>query len=127
VNDGIRLSRIRTAYLLIAANMALMAVLVATIAYVAALRERVSASTAQSIASCNRVNIIRAQVTTNGYVLLSFLSEAAATREALAVQSDATGDEIAARISRDAARAYRAIGGNVQPIAPVNCDRIYNP
>jgi hypothetical protein len=118
-------ARFRTVYVVLAANVLLLLILLVTLGYVSTLRGKVDATTSQSRTACTRGNLLRAQVNFNSSVTMSFLAQAALTREQTAQHADAEGDPVTAQINRDAAKQYRSLQKGFTPLPLVDCESIY--
>lgn len=118
-------ARVRTVYIVLAANVVLFLILLVTLGYVQTLRGQVAETTAQSRNACARGNLLRAAVNYGDSVQQSFLAQAATTREETARHADDAGDPVTAQINRDAAKAYRALLKGFVPLSIVQCEEIY--
>jgi glycine betaine/choline ABC-type transport system substrate-binding protein len=78
----------------------------------------------QTVATCLRGNVIRAQLNYTGSVLRSFISEAASARDQQAALDRVKGDAHSAKINADAAEAYRALLSGFTAIALVDCQNL---
>lgn len=116
--------RRRSAYLLIGLNLLLMVVLVATLSYVAELREKVSATRVQQLSACGRGNVARVQINTNSAVIRAFLAAAAQTREQQSDLAEERGLTSEANVNRDAATEYRLLIGALNVLPLVDCEQI---
>ncbi len=122
MNDRLR---VRTIYLLIGANVALLLILLATLGYVQNLRSQVTDTAAKSRSGCSRNNLVRAAVNYGDSVQQAFLAQAARTREEQAAHDEDQGDPVSAKINGDAAKGYRALITGFVPLKIVDCEAIY--
>ncbi len=118
-------TRVRTVYLVLTANLALLLILLLTLGYVSTLRGKVDQSSSQNRTACARGNLLRSATNWNGSTLQAFLSLAARTREETAKHADDAGDPVTANINRDAAKAYRDLAKGFTPLLLVDCEVIY--
>ncbi len=118
-------ARVRTIYVVLAANVLLLLILLVTLGYVSTLRGKVDTTVAQQRQACGRGNLIRAAENYNAAVTQSFLAQAARTREETAKHADEDGDPVTAQINRDAAEAYRKLSQGFVPLPIIDCEKIY--